>query len=367
MRGCKNQRFYIEAPDGELVIPPGEVMPPEAKEGSKIPPRTGKDGVWRWTLSKFLEEKEKGNVDFILSDKTSLITNKGNKSKWNVYYKIWLKDRLEDGQLPGNILEKFENRHSSAELKALNIPFEFAKPVNLIKFMMSLISLEKNDICLDFFAGSASTAHALFDYNMSNQHSTKFICVQLPEPIAIDTEEYKQGFNTIAEIGKERIRRAGQKIKEENPMFSGDTGFRVFKLDSTNIREWDPNRDKLAETLEASVDHLKTDRTEQDILFELLLKLGLDLCVPMETREIAGKQVHSIGAGTLMVCLDKAIQRKDAEPLALGIAAWHQELAPAGESQCVFRDSGFADDAAKTNLTKILEQHGFASKNIRSI
>jgi hypothetical protein len=171
----------------------------------------------------------------------------------------------------------------------------------------------------------------------------------------------------IAELTKERLRRAGRKIKEENPMFSSDTGFRVFKLDSTNIREWDPNRENLAESLEASVDHLKTNRTEQDILFELLLKLGLDLCVPMEQRTIAGKTVHSIGAGVLITCLDKSITRADAEPLALGILALLKELKTAGDTTLVFRDSAFADEVAKTNLSKILEQNGIAAKNIRSI
>ena len=147
----------------------------------------------------------------------------------------------------------------------------------------------------------------------------------------------------------------------------GDIGFRVFKLDSTNIREWDPNRENLAESLEASVDHLKSNRTDDDILFELLLKLGLDLCVPMEQRKIAGKTVHSIGAGVLITCLDKSISRADAEPLALGILAWLKELNTAGDSTLVFRDSAFADDVAKTNLSKILEQNGIAAKNIRSI
>jgi adenine-specific DNA-methyltransferase len=149
-----------------------------------------------------------------------------------------------------------------------------------------------------------------------------------------------------------------------------DLGFRVFKLASSNIRAWEPDRDKLAETLEASVDHLKTDRTEQDILFELLLKLGLDLTVAMESKKVAGKskqthEVHSIGAGTLLVCLSPSIPQADVEPLALGLVAWHKELKPAGETTVVFRDSAFADDVAKTNLTAILQQHGL--ETVRSL
>ena len=198
--------------------------------------------------------------------------------------------------------------------------------------------------------------------------------VQLPEPLDPDNKEQKTAADycdklgkprTIAELTKERLRRAGKKIREENPLFAGDLGFRVFKLDSTNIREWDPDRDKLAETLEASIEHLKTDRTEQDILFELLLKFGLDLCVPIEQKKIAGKDVYSIGGGVLLVCLPEAIKRAEVEALALGIVAWHKALAPAGDSTCVFRDSAFADDVAKTNLSAILQQHGLST--VRSL
>jgi adenine-specific DNA-methyltransferase len=148
-------------------------------------------------------------------------------------------------------------------------------------------------------------------------------------------------------------------------MFATDVGFRAFKLASSNIVAWDPNRDDLPKTLQASIEHLKTDRTEQDILFELLLKLGLDLTVPIEQRAIAGKTVHGIGAGTLLVCLAEKIAAAEVEPLALGIVAWHKELAPAGETSIVFRDSAFADDVAKTNLTAILQQHGLG--NVRSL
>jgi adenine-specific DNA-methyltransferase len=170
---------------------------------------------------------------------------------------------------------------------------------------------------------------------------------------------------TLAELTKERLRRAAKKIREENPMFAGDLGFRVFKLASSNIRAWEPDRENLAQTLEASAEHLKADRTEADILFELLLKLGLDLTVPIEEKTIAGKIVRSIGAGTLLVCLDQQIAAAEVEPLALGIVAWHKQLAPTGECSIVFRDSAFADDVAKTNLTAILQQHGL--ENVRSL
>ena len=139
----------------------------------------------------------------------------------------------------------------------------------------------------------------------------------------------------------------------------------MFKLDSSNIRAWDPDRQNLPKSLLDSVEHLETDRTETDILYELLLKLGLDLCVLIEKRKISGKDVHSIGGGVLLACLADTITREQVEPLALGIVNWHKALAPAGATTCVFRDSAFADDVAKTNLAAILNQHGLA--NVRSL
>jgi len=236
--------------------------------------------------------------------------------------------------------------------------FPHPKPVSLLRELIR-IGAPEGGLVLDFFAGSGTTGHAVMAHSATEQHQWRYLLVQLPEQI-------EQGsLPNIADVTKERLRRAGKKINEEVPMFSGDLGFRVFKLTSSNILAWESDREKIAETLERSVEHLKTDRTETDILFELLLKLGLDLCVPMDEKTIAGKTVQSVGAGTLIVCLAPKINRKDAEPLALGIVNWHKELAPAGESTVVFRDSAFADDVAKTNVAAILEQHGLT--NVRSL
>ena len=216
--------------------------------------------------------------------------------------------------------------------------------------------------------------HAVMAQNSADGGDRRYILVQLPEPLDPENKEQKTAADfcdklkkprNIAELTKERLRRAAKKIRDENPMFAGDLGFRVFKLASSNIIAWEPDRDDLPKTLQESVEHLKTDRTEADILFELLLKLGLDLTVPIEEKKIAGKTAHSIGAGTLIVCLASKIASAEVEPLALGIVAWHKQLAPAGETTVVFRDSAFADDVAKTNLTAILQQHGL--DNVRSL
>jgi adenine-specific DNA-methyltransferase len=251
--------------------------------------------------------------------------------------------------------------------------FDNPKPVDDLKKLVAYLTTP-DDLVMDFFAGSGTTGHGVLAQNTVDNGNRRFILVQLPEPLNPDNKDQRVACEfcdligkprTISEITKERLRRAGKRIHTENPMFTGDLGFRVFKLASSNIRAWEPDRADLPKTLQESAEHLKTDRTEEDILFELLLKLGLDLTMPIEQKAIAGKNVNSIGAGTLLVCLAPKIVAADVEPLALGIADWHKQLAPAGDSIVVFRDSAFADDVAKTNLTAILQQHGL--ENVRSL
>jgi adenine-specific DNA-methyltransferase len=252
--------------------------------------------------------------------------------------------------------------------------FDTPKPIRLIERCLTVGNIGAQDTVLDFFAGSGTTAHAVWQANAKDGGQRRFVLVQLPEPLDPSNKDQKNAAEfcerigkpqNIAEITKERLRRAAKKVRDDNPLFSGDMGFRAFSLDSTNVHAWNPDRDKLAETLHESVEHVKADRSEQDILFELLLKLGLDLAVPIEVRTISDKTVHSIGAGTLLVCLSTQISAAEVEALGTGIVAWHGELAPAGDTQVVFRDSAFADDVAKTNLTAILQQNGL--ENVRSL
>ena len=243
--------------------------------------------------------------------------------------------------------------------------FEYSKPLSLLTTLIPQLCTIENDIVVDFFAGSCVTAHAVFNLNKEDGGNRKFIMVQLPEPCEENSEAFKAGYKNIAEIGKERIRRAVAKIKEENPMFSGDLGFKVFKLDSSNIRAWNPDRNHLEQTLLDHMEHLIEGRSEQDVLYELLLKRGVDLTVPIEEKTITGKTVYSIGYGVLFACLDNAISREEVEDLSQGIIDWHKELEPAGDTQVVFRDSAFANDIAKTNMTAILEQNGI--KHVRSL
>jgi len=325
---------------------------------------------WRWSKERMQDALASGRVAFL----------KGKDGLWTAHSKQYLKDDSGDTRSAKafSIIEGIYTQagtNETVEMFGDARVFSFPKPTTLIKKLIEVAtSNEKDALVLDFFAGSGTTGHAVMSQNATDAGSRRYILVQLPEILEADSREQKVAADycdqlgkprTIAELTKERLRRATKKIKEENPIFEGDTGFRVFKLDSSNIHAWEPNRDNLADTLLQHAEHLKTDRTEQDILFELLLKLGLDLTVPIEQKIISDKTVHSIGAGTLLTCLAPQISNDEAESLALGIVEWHKQLAPAGETQVVFRDSAFADDVGKTNLTAIFQQNGL--ENVRSL
>ena len=251
--------------------------------------------------------------------------------------------------------------------------FDNPKPVQLIERVVEH-SCDADSIVMDFFAGSGPTGQAVMRRNSSDNGRRRYILVQIPEPLNPDNTDQRAASDychkhgkalTISELTKERLRRAGEKIKDGNQLFAGDVGFRVFKLASSNIRAWEPDRENLAHSLFSATDHLRADRSEQDILFELLIKLGLDLTVPIETRIIADKIVYGIGAGVLLVCLAETIVNAEVETLAMGIVEWHKVLAPVGETTCVFRDSAFPNDVVKTNLVAILLQQGL--ENVRSL
>lgn len=296
----------------------------------------------------------------------------GNNESSVPCLKSYLKD--QEYQAPYSVFYQ-DGRAATKRLRELmgEDCFNFPKDETVLQELIGMMT-SKNDVIMDFFAGSGTAGHAVMAQNATDSGNRRYILVQLPEPLDPENKDQKTAANfcdqlgkprTIAELTKERLRRAAKKIKDENPIFEGDTGFRVFKLDSSNIHAWEPNRDDLVETLLQHAEHLKTDRTEQDILFELLLKLGLNLAVPIEQKNISGKTVHSIGSGVLLTCLATQINNEEVEPLALGIVEWHKQLSPAGETQVVFRDGAFADDVAKTNLTAILQQNGL--ENVRSL
>ncbi len=242
-----------------------------------------------------------------------------------------------------------------------NSPFTFPKSLWAVyDSLLAATGDDPNAIILDFFAGSGTTGHAVMELNKDTGGNRRFILVQLPEPV-----DGNKAFPTIFEVTKARIKAAGERIGSANPSFAGDRGFRVFKLAQSNIAAWEPEPSDLEGTLLANTEHLVPGRTEQDVLYELLLKLGLDLCVPIEKNDIAGMAVHSIGGGALIVCLSDGLTADTVEAVANGIVAWRKEIAPAVDTRVVFKDSGFADDVAKANMAAILNQNGIL--DVRSL
>lgn len=210
------------------------------------------------------------------------------------------------------------------EIMGENI-FEYSKPVSLLTTLIPQVCNKKGDICLDFFAGSAFTAHAAMDLNATDEMARKFIMVQLPEPCEEKSSAYKAGYINIAEIGKERIRRVAKKIKEENPNYTGDLGFKVLKLDRSNFKQWQaPERNAsendLLKQLELHIDHVQEAADPEAILYELLIKAGFMPTEKVETLRLAGKVVYSIAEGALLICLEEMIENDliqavaDAEP-----------------------------------------------------
>ena len=348
MRGCVNQRYYVEAPDGTLIIPPGEIFPENKIQGCKIGPKSKKDGVWRWTYPKYIKEFAQGNVEFSETNNKVLVDADGNYSKWNVNTKIWLKEREAEGQQPNDFISKYENRHSSKELKELDIPFDFAKPIGLVKYLTKIAQIKSMDIILDFFSGSGTTAHSIMQLNAEDEENRKFIMVQLPEKTDEKSEVYKAGYKTIPEIGKERIRRAGNKILEENreklkeratPL---DLGFRVYKTSESILKEVAQHPNAITQTgLFDIQDNIKENATDEDILTAVILDFGEKLDNPIEIKTIAGATVFLVDTDALVACFSKNIDMQVVE-----------EIAKMKPLRAVFRDACFKDDKDLINTVE---------------
>ena len=282
------------------------------------------------------------------------------------YGKIYLDE--SDGQIPNDFIgiEYGSNQEASLELEKLmqSRYFDFPKSVTLLKHLAKIGSNLDNYI-LDFFSGSATTAHSVMQLNAEDGGSRKYIMVQLPELCDESSEAYKAGYKNICEIGKERIRRAGEKIKSDEslPLENReklDIGFKVFKLDTSNIKEWDTNTKDLQQSLLDSMDNIKTDRSSLDILYEILLKYGLDLNIPIKEN----KDFYSIGGGSLLVSLNKEINNE----VINSICEEYKNLLEIDKdfkTTVILRDNSFKNDVDKTNAIKKLEQVGI--NEIRSI
>lgn len=300
----------------------------------------GVNTVWRWGKPKSLENININIVGKAMVDGGWQIIEKYRERTVMARSVWWDKDvNTEKGTL---LLKKiFDGKY-----------FDFPKPIELISRAIEMGS-DKNDLILDFFSGSATTAHAVMKLNSEDDGNRKFICVQLPETTDEKSESYKAGYKNICEIGKERIRRAGEKVKSESGKTELDIGFKVLKLDSSNIKSWDSDFENLETNLLDVVENIKSDRNEEDLLYEILLKYGLDLTLPIEEKVIDGKKVFVIGYGALVACLDDDITIPTVEAIAKLKEHYQSEI-----MRVVFKDTSFKDAVVKTNAYQILKQFG---------
>jgi adenine-specific DNA-methyltransferase len=342
-----NQRYYIEAPDGSLIIPPGNVFPEEKKDAAKVKPLSNGDKVWRWSVDTYLKQKHL----LIFTEGSSqnpLVDENGNQSKWNIYPKVFFDEDIEATLHPEDVIYDYPNSQATKELNALSIPFSFSKPTGLLTFLLRLIN-GKDSLVLDFFSGSATTAHAVLQLNAEDGGNRKFIMIQLPEKTDENSEAHKDGYKTIADIGKERIRRSGKKIKEENAMTAPDldVGFRVLKVDSSNMQDVYYNPDAYSQdTLFKMADNIKPDRTDEDLLFQVLLDWGVDLSLPIVKEKISGNDVFFVSKNALAACFTRKGEITE---------DFCKELAKREPLRVVFRDSGFKDDSMKINVEQIFK------------
>lgn len=340
-----------------------ELKNPDGEQSFPIAP-DGRPGRWRYGRQRVIEMLKNDDIAWDQVD-----------GEWMAYEKDYEPSEddlmvLKERSIFYDLVENGEGADELTGLFGVKDVFQNPKPKDLIAHL-SYLSTPNNqsDIVLDFFAGSGSTGHGVMELNKLDSGKRRYILVQLPEQISADKKEQKSAYDfcqqnklplRISEITKERLRRAIGKVREDAPLFSGDLGFKVFKLDTSNIKTWEAGFDTLKDDLIAAADYIKQDRSSDDIVFELLLKYGLDLTVPIETRTIAGKKVYSIGLGALVVCLDSDVPMETVN----GIGALKEELKPE-IMRVVFKDSGFKDDVVKTNALQTLKRFGI--EDIKSL
>lgn len=320
----------------------------------------GEEGCWRWG-----HEKVEENIEILCGKCVS------GTEKWNINYRVYLRDANGEERVskPKSTLIGSEYSTDSATKRLRNLfPKEITdakqytpKPIGLLQKLIQM-STEEGDICLDFFSGTSSFADALLCSDMDDRITRHFIAVQLPEYIPDEwKKEHENGFNSIADIGKERIRRVIKKIEEEqaakeDDLFEGDKpkqdlGFKVFKLDKSNFKIWDgeiEDNDALAQQIELAIDHIDPNSKPEDILYEILLKAGFELTTKIAKLALAGKTVYSIEDNALLICLEEELTKEVISEMA--------KLEPA---RVVCLDQGFRNnDQLKTNAVQIMKSHG---------
>ena len=322
-------KTYNKSCDYPITTPSGKIVNP-------VPGR-----CWRFSEESFLEKVKDNRIWF------------GPEGNGVPRVKRFLSELKFEGMAPTSILFHKEVGHSQEGSKEVTTlfgdkgVFDGPKPVRLLQRLLTLANLDDNSIILDFFSGSASTAHAVMKMNVEKNKHCSFVMVQLPEHISEKKKE--QGYETVCEIGKERIRRAGKKIKEESPLTTQDldTGFRVLKLDSTNMQDiyYSP-KDISQADLFSQVDNVKPDRTGEDLLFQVMLELGATLDSKIETTTVAGKTIYNVAEGYLVACFDPDVTDDVVKAIA--------QMQPA---YAVLRDTSMKDDSTATNFEQIFKTY----------
>lgn len=324
--------FYpVISPDGEEIYP----LAPEGWES-------------RWVCGKETYEQllKSGDIEWRKVKKNGF-------DKWQVYQKHYISNL---GRETSDLwVNEDGNKKATKEVNSLFDGlkvFDHPKPVGIVKKIIQLGTQSSNeDIVLDFFAGSGTTAHATIEQNIADGGNRRFILVQLPEKLMETAANKDFKYNTISELSIDRIRRALSKFLAEHQ--ADNLGVKFFKLDETNISPWGADFGNLEQVLQQAANSIRSGRSSEDVLYEILLKYGIELTVPVEQQTVKGKQVFVVGAGALLVCLDDGITTEVVE----GIAQLKQDLDPE-TTQVVFKDAGFADSVVKTNAIQILKQAG---------
>ena len=326
---------YSASLDYRILCPDGTYTTPMENNN-------GKKACWRWSRDKFYKNSSLGFVDI----------KKDPNGVWIVYTKQYMNcdtegNIIERTQRPMGIIEEYSSTQAAKMLKSMEIPFDYSKPIDLLKYLIDR-QANKDLVVLDFFSGSSSTAHAVMQLNAEDGGNRKFIMVQLPEETTEDSEAYKAGYKNICEIGKERIRRAGKKIKEESPLTTQDldTGFRVFRVDESNFEDVERTpKEYNQDQLDLFLNNVKSDRDELDLLFGCMLDWGVQLSLPMTTEEVDGKMIYTVNDGDLVACF--------AENVTDNVVRTMAEKQPL---RVIFRDSCFERDADKINIYETFKQ-----------
>ncbi|MDY4853569.1 MAG: site-specific DNA-methyltransferase [Prevotella sp.] len=322
-------KTYNKACDYPITTPSGKVIEPPAGR------------CWRLSKNAFFERLQDNRIWF------------GPNGDNTPRIKRFLSELKFDGMAPTSILFFKDVGHSqegAQEVVALfgdKGVFDGPKPVRLLQRLITLANLKDDSIVLDFFSGSATTAHALLKTNAEKEKHCKFILVQLPEEVSEKKKD--QGYKTICEIGKERIRRAGKKIKEDSPLTTQDldTGFRVLKLDSSNMEDiYYTPKDISQANLFSLVDNVKSDRTAEDLLFQVMLELGATLDSKIATEVVAGKTIYNVADCYIVACFDKDVT----DEVVTTIAKMHPLYA-------VLRDTSMANDSTATNFEQLFKTY----------